>query len=332
MSQLRWGIIGCGDVARKRVAGAIQADPDSSLLAACRRNRDKLDQFCADFKVENAYTNAADLIDNNDIDAVYIATPVHEHLHQTLLAARTGKHVLIEKPMAMTVDECDQMVDECAKQVVTLGVAYYRRFYPVVDRIRELIESGEIGVPMAASVVTGTPFGSEPEEDGYWRGDPQQAGGGSLMDIGSHRLNLLVDLFGSVRSVKGHCNSIAKAYQSEDVAAVSVQFRSNVVANLTCLFGTPADPDEFTVIGTNGRLTSRPLNDGRLEIQIGSEVRTESHPPADNFNSPLIADFVAAVTTKRKPKVTGEEGRETNEVIERAYINAGGSGYRDTEW
>jgi len=332
MSQLRWGIIGCGDVARKRVAAAIQADPNSFLLAACRRDSDKLQKFCADFNVENAYTSAADLIDNNDVNAVYIATPVHEHLAQTLLAARVGKHVLVEKPMAMTVDECDQMVEECAKQVVTLGVAYYRRFYPVVDRIREVIESGNIGIPMAASVVTGTPFGMQSGEDGFWRGDPRQSGGGSLMDIGSHRLNLLINLFGSVRSVKAHCNYTPESYLAENVAAVTVQFQGRVVANLICLFGTPADPDEFTVIGTKGRLTSRPLNDGELEIQIGSDVTTESHPPSDNFNSPLIADFAAAVAEKRKPMVSGEEGRETNEAIERAYINAGGTGYRDTLW
>jgi predicted dehydrogenase len=332
MSQLRWGIIGCGDVARKRVAAAIQDDPNSSLLAACRRDRDQLDRFCADFNVENAYTSASDLIDNIDVDAVYIATPVNEHLSQTLLAARVGKHVLVEKPMAMSIDECDQMVEECARQNVTLGVAYYRRFFPVVDRIREIIESGDIGIPMAASVVTTTPFEIQPGDDGSWRGDPLQAGGGSLMDVGSHRLNLLINLFGSVRSVKAHCNSIASTYQTEDIAAVTVQFQSQVVATLISLFGTSADPDEFTIIGTKGRLTSRPLNDGKLEIQIGSDVTTESHPPAKNFSTPLIADFVAAVAEQRKPKVTGEEGRETNEVIERAYINAGGTGFRDTLW
>ena len=332
MSNIRWGIIGCGDVVKKRVAAAIQADPNSSLIAACRRDEEQLTAFCSDFNVEHSYTNAADLIDNHDIDAVYIATPVSEHLTQTLLCARAAKHVLVEKPMAMTVEDCDAMVDECDRQNVTLGVAYYRRFYPAVDRIREMIAAGDIGSPLACSVVATTPFDIKPGDDGYWRADPQKSGGGCLMDIGSHRIDLLVDLFGKVRSVKSHCGSIDTNYKAENVAGVTIQFQSGVVANLITLFGTPVDPDELTIIGTGGRITSRPLNGGSVEIQTATETKSESHPPADNFNAPLIADFVAAISEKRKPRVSGEDGRATNDVMERAYINAGGTGFRETDW
>lgn len=332
MSNIRWGIVGCGDVVRRRVAAAIQADPNSTLLAACRRNEDELAAFCKQFNVEQSYTNAADLIDNHDIDAVYIATPVSDHVTQTLLAARAEKHVLVEKPMAISVEECDQMIDECDRRNVTLGVAYYRRFYPVVERIRAAIAGGEIGTPLACSVVTATPLDMQPGSDGYWRADPQKSGGGSLMDVGSHRVDLLVDLFGKVRSVKAHCSSIDTSYKAENVAGATIQFQSGVLANLMCLFGTPVDPDEFTIIGTKGRITSRPLNGGQLEIQMATETKNESHPPAANFNTPLIADFVAAIAEKRKPKISGEAGRLANDVLERAYINAGGSGFMDSEW
>ena len=105
---IRWGILGCGDVARRRVADAIRNDPSSELLAACRRNESALQTFCQDFDVPRAYTSDADLLNDPDIDAFYIATPVNHHLGQTLTAAKLGKHVLVEKPMAMSTEECGE--------------------------------------------------------------------------------------------------------------------------------------------------------------------------------------------------------------------------------
>ena len=142
---IRWGIIGCGDVARKRVAGAIQNDPNSELVAVCRRNEKKLREFADEFRVSTATTSAEELIALPEIDAVYIATPVNLHCPQTIAAAETGKHVLVEKPMAMSTAECDEMIAACSKADVRLGVAYYRPFYPVVYRIQQLIAAGEIG-------------------------------------------------------------------------------------------------------------------------------------------------------------------------------------------
>lgn len=322
MSRIGWGIIGCGDVARRRVAGAIQSEENSRLVAVCRRHAEKLHRFCNEFEVDRGYENADDLISDADVDAVYIATPVNLHLPQTIAAAKAGKHVLVEKPMAVSVAECDQMIDVCRENNVTLGVAYYRRFYPVVARIKELIASAAIGKPLAVSVTTANNFAMDKEEDGYWRVIPEQGGGGALMDIGSHRINLMLDMFGEVEAVKGHCGTVAADYDAEDCASLVMKFRSGVHGSLQCFFGSACDPDEFTVIGTKGRLVSAPLNDGGLAIQTADGVRTESHPPARNFNLPLVRDFVAAIYERRSPRVSGEEGRATNAMMEAAYNNA----------
>jgi predicted dehydrogenase len=140
--QVRWGLLGCGDIARKRVARAINDDPHSRLVGACRRDPSRLQAFCSAFGVERAYTRDADLLADPDLDAVYIATPVHLHLPQTLAAAAAGKHVLVEKPMALSVAECDRMIEACQRHGVLLGIAYYRRFYPVVDRIKQAVAAG----------------------------------------------------------------------------------------------------------------------------------------------------------------------------------------------
>ena len=319
---VRWGILGCGDVVRKRVAKAIQDDPNSELLSVCRRDPDKLKQFAQDFEINHAYTLDEDLIADPNIDAVYISTPVDLHLPQTIACAEAGKHVLVEKPMAMSVAECDQMIDACRENNVKLGVAYYRRFYPVVDRIKELIESGEIGKVLSVSAVTATAFAMSPGDDGYWRVLPDQGGGGALMDIGSHRINLFLDLFGAVDKVRAVCGTVAADYDADDCAGVLMQFTSGIQGHVHCYFGVTFDPDEFSVVGTKGRLMTRTLNGGSLYIETVDGVAEEPHPPNPNFNSPLIADFVAAIAEDREPLVSGDEGRKTNAILELAYRDA----------
>ncbi len=319
---IRWGLIGCGDIARRRVARAIIDNAGCELLAACRRDERKLREFCDEFAVERAYANDEQLINDPDIDAVYIATPVNLHLPQTIAAAAASKHVLVEKPMAMSVAECDEMIAACRRSGVKLGVAYYRRFYPVAARMKEVIAAGEIGQPMTFSVTTAAAFAINPGEDGYWRVIPEQGGGGALMDIGSHRINLLLDMFGEVADVKAFCSTITASYDSEDCASLVIRFRSGVHGTLQCLFGARVDPDEFTVIGTQGRMSSSPLNGGDLSIRTTKDHRVESHPPHDNFNFPLIADFVDAIREDRDPTVSGEEGRAANVVMQLAYKDA----------
>jgi hypothetical protein len=136
---VRWGLIGCGDIARKRVAPALSESPHSELVAISRANRDLLDEFANRFGVPNKFADWRELVARNDIDAVYIATPVNLHAAQTVAAAESGKHVLCEKPMAMNVAECDRMITAVNASGVKLGIAYYRQFYPVVKRMKELV-------------------------------------------------------------------------------------------------------------------------------------------------------------------------------------------------
>ena len=316
---VRWGIIGCGDIARKRVAGAIQDDPNSRLLAVCRRDMDKLRCFCEDFGIDRSYTDDAQLIADPEIDAVYVATPVHLHLPQTIVAARAGKHVLVEKPMALSVAECDTMIAACRDAGVKLGVAYYRRFYPVVLRMKQLLAEGAIGTPMAVSAVTSSPFPLAPGDDGYWRVRPDEGGGGALMDIGSHRLNLFLDLFGDVAQVHAQCGTVAADYEAEDTATVLLKFASGVHGTLQCYFGTATEADEFTILGTDGRLCCSPLNGSTLGVETAGNRRNEEHPPHDNLHAPLVSDFTTAILEDREPTVTGAEGRVCNEVMYRAY-------------
>ena len=152
MKKVAWGLIGCGDIARRRIAPALR-DLDGCDLVAVSRGRSELAaSFAEEFGARKSFGAWRELLGDVDIDAVYIATPVHLHAEQTIAAAEAGKHVLCEKPLAMNVAECDRMIAASRANKVKLGVAYYRHFYPVIKRVKEIIQSGELGVPVLAQI------------------------------------------------------------------------------------------------------------------------------------------------------------------------------------
>lgn len=316
---IRWGLIGVGDIANKRVAAAIQADPNSELVAVCRRSELALQQFAEQFSVPHWFTNVDELLGLDELDAVYIATPVDCHLPQTLAAARAGKHVLVEKPMALNPEQCEQMISACLEAHVRLGVAYYRRFYPVVLRAQALIASGQLGRILSIGCVTGNP-NRFPADD--WRVIRARSGGGPLMDIGSHRLDLFLQLLGNVHSVHA-CMMGSPDFDAEQVATVMVQFNSGAHGVLQCYFGTVDTPDRLEIIGTDGRVTMEDLNRGDLMLRTAAGPMHESHPPADNLHRPLIEDFTLALIQNREPAITGQIGKMTNQIMQNAYENAG---------
>src|SRR5438552_12811514 len=142
---VRWGLIGAGDIVRKRVAGALKEARDSELVAVSRARADLVERFAREIGAPRWHASWRELVIDPDVDAVYVATPVRLHAEQTIAAAEAGKHVLCEEPMALDVAECERMIAAARASGVSLGVAYYRHLYPMVARLRVLIASGAIG-------------------------------------------------------------------------------------------------------------------------------------------------------------------------------------------
>jgi len=140
MKTLKWGLIGCGDIARKRVAPALRDLEHCQLHAVNRADAGKAAAFANEFGAAKWYEHWQELVQDPEVEAVYIATPVYLHAEQTVAAARAGKHVLCEKPMALNLDECDRMLQACDERNVRLSVAYYRHFYPVLRRIKQMLQ------------------------------------------------------------------------------------------------------------------------------------------------------------------------------------------------
>jgi len=319
---VRWGLIGAGDIVRKRVAGALQRAPASDLVAVSRARAELVAPFAREVGALRAYRDWRALVRDAGIDAVYIATPPVLHAEQTIAAAEAGKHVLCEKPMAMTAAECDEMIEACRANHVWLGVAYYRRFYPVVQRVKQIIASGEIGQPVFAQLNAFEYFDPPPGHPRAWLLEPSIAGGGPMMDFGCHRIEVLVDLFGpSVLQASGLTANVAFNREVEDTAAVLLQFESGPCAAVVVSHASRERQDTLYVFGTRGAVLVDDLNGGSMRVHAGGE-RLETHPSSGNVHLPLVSDFVDAVRSVREPAVTGETGRAVAAIEDAIYAVA----------
>jgi predicted dehydrogenase len=260
-------------------------------------------------------------VSNPEIDAVYVATPVRYHAEQTIAAARAGKHVLCEKPMAMDTAECDRMIAECRDAGVALGIAYYRRFYPAVRRVAEIIESGEIGTPIVAQMNAFEPFDARPGEPRAWLLDRAEAGGGPMADFGCHRLEVLLHLLGPVRRVTSLVSTVVFQREVEDTAAALLQFERGATAMLAVTHAAADRQDTFDLFGTRGSVRIASLNRGDIAVRAAGRDRTESYPPAANVHQPLVDDFVEAVRSHRAPSVDGHAGRAVAAVQDAIYAD-----------
>jgi predicted dehydrogenase len=318
-ARVRWGLIGTGDIARKRVAPALRDSPRCDLLAVSRARAELAAEFAAAFGAPKWYAHWQDLLADPAIDAVYIATPVNLHAEQTIAAAAAGKHVLCEKPMAMDVGECDRMIGACRAHGVTLGVAYYRHFYPVVTRLTQLLASGEVGRPVLAQINAFERFNPAPGEPRHWFVKKAQAGGGPMFDFGCHRIEVLMHLFGGVTDVRGLVANVAFEREVDDTAGALFRFENGACATLTVTHAASEPQDTLDVFGTDGSVHVRQLNAGEMTIVTSAGERRESQPPHPNLHRPLIDDFVDAVLSGREPGVGGAIGRAVAVVEEGIY-------------
>lgn len=314
-----WGLIGCGDISRKRVAPALRDVAGSALVAVNRAQTALAADFAREFGARRWYADWRELLADPEINAVYVATPVDLHAEQTIAAAEAGRHVLCEKPMAMNVAECDRMIDACRANGVKLGVAYYRHFYPVIRRMKELLASGEIGTPVLGQINAFEMFNPPPGGDRYWLLEPDRSGGGPLMDFGCHRIEVLVNLLGPVAEATALNTSVSFKRPVEDTSLVNLQFAAGAVAALTVTHAAWESQDTLDIFGSRGSLHVPALNRGELIVRTATGERREAHPPHSNIHQHSIVDFVAAIAEDRDPAVDGRAGREVARIVDQLY-------------
>lgn len=320
---MKWGLIGTGDIVRKRVAAALRDAPGSQLVAVCRAQADRAQAAAAELGARKWHADWRALVADPEIDAVYVATPVDLHEAQTIAAARAGKHVLCEKPMALDVRACDAMIDAGRANGVRLGVAYYRHFYPVVRRMKEILASGEIGTPVYAQVNAFEWVDMPRDDPRAWFLEPRRSGGGPMFDFGCHRLEVLLNCLGPVSHVTAAVSNAVFDRAVEDTAAAVLRFERGTCAMVAVSHAVREPRDTFEILGSRGSLRVESLNAGDLRVRTAPAAteRHERHPPAANLHEPLIEDFVAAVHAGREPAVGGATGREVARLEEQIYTS-----------
>ncbi|MEX0883459.1 MAG: Gfo/Idh/MocA family oxidoreductase, partial [Cyclobacteriaceae bacterium] len=251
---VKWGVLGVGDVCEKKSAPAMEKVEGSRLVAVMRRSGEKAKDYARRHQVPKWYDNADALINDPEINAIYIATPPNAHLELTKKAAAAGKPVYVEKPMARNHGECLEMIDVCDKAGLPLFVAYYRRTLPNFLKVKELIDGGAIGEIRYVNITINQPSHPDVKEDmkNNWRINPDISGGGYFYDLGSHQLDFMDFLLEPIEEVKGIAANQSGAYQAEDIVSASFRFKNGVLGNGNWCFTTSevSRKDSTVIIGS----------------------------------------------------------------------------------
>jgi UDP-N-acetyl-2-amino-2-deoxyglucuronate dehydrogenase len=342
MAKLKTAIVGTGKVAHLHAA-ALASLEESEFVAVCGRPSDRLVAFGARYGVR-AFHDVGEMIERAGVQAICVCTPHPGHAEPAIAAAKAGVHVLVEKPMATTLEDCDKMISAAREARVALGVVSQRRFYPPCQRIRAALDSGRLDRPVLATAVM---FGWR--DEAYYRSDPwrgkwEEEGGGVLVNQAPHQLDLLLWYMGEVEQVFGYWANLNHPYiEVEDTALAVVRFRSGALGSIVVSNSqNPAIHAGVSVHGYSGASVGVQTDGGAMFVpgQIGivdapfNDLWTipgeggmlpgwkeedaalfRSVDPMLHFHRLQIQDFLKAALEGRPPCVTGEDGRRTVELF-----------------
>jgi predicted dehydrogenase len=316
MKTIRWGIIGCGNVTEVKSGPGFQKAANSALVAVMRRNGELAADYARRHGVPRWYDNAVALINDPEVDAVYIATPPNAHKEYTLLAAQAGKPVYVEKPMALNHEECQDMIATCELAGVPLFVAYYRRCLPRFVKIKTLIESGAIGTVRTVTVNFYRTMRTYDPTDLPWRVIPEIAGGGLFVDLAAHTLDYLDYFLGPIQSASGYASNQAGQYPAEDVVTGSFVFATGAQGVGLWSFASSQELDQTEIIGDRGKLTFASFADTPVVLSNdeGNQQFQIDHPP--HVQQPLIQTIVDELNGAGQCPSTGVSGARTSWVMD----------------
>ena len=260
MKQINWGFIGCGEVTEKKSGPAFNEVEGSQVVAVMSRSENKARSYAERHHIRKWYTDAQELIDDPDVNAIYIATPPSSHATFAIMAMRAGKPVYIEKPLAASYNDCIRINRISEQTGVPCFVAYYRRYLPYFQKVKEIIENGTIGKVINVQIRFSVPprdLDYKNERELPWRLQPDIAGGGYFYDLAPHQIDLLQNIFGVITRAHGYPANRAHLYKAEDTVSACFFFENGVTGSGSwCFVGhESAKEDCIEVIGDKGSLS-----------------------------------------------------------------------------
>lgn len=335
MEKIRFGLIGAG-MAGPYFGEALRDLPDTELVAVATTREESARPFAEKYGVPDWYTDWHEIIDRQDIDAVAVVSPPHLHEQMVVAAAEAGKHVITEKPMAVTLAQADRMIAACEKAGVTFGVIFMYRFMDTIKQIKQAVDEGRLGKLVLGDCVTKFFRTQEYYDSAPWRGTFWGEGGGILAASTIHTIDNQIWIMGDVDSLAAFYTTATHDMEAEDVAVASLRFKNGALGTIVGSSSTkPGYPRRLEIHGEKGSIMLKGDDivawdvDGMDGSQYLSQPKKDlgdsfSRPGyADSTNHRLqLRDFVDAIKEGRRPLVDGREGRRALEVIAAIHLSS----------
>lgn len=346
MIPIRTALIGCGKVGQVHAA-ALSTLPESHFVAVCDAAQDRANRFAAQYRVQ-AHSDVEVMLGEAQPEAVFVCTPHPMHVTPAIQAAEAGVHMLIEKPLAANLRDCDLMISAAQRSGVKLSVISQRRWYEPVQRMKAAIDSGKIGRPVLAVFQMYSWRDQAYYESDPWRGKWSTEGGGVLVNQSPHQLDLLRWFMGPIEEISGYwANLNHPTIEVDDTAVATIRFKSGGLGSIiTSVSQKPGIHTKVHVHGSNGasvgvetdrgatfvagvsKIAEPPLNDlwtipneSHLlaDFQAVDRARFQSIDATTHYHALQIRDFLQAIQTNRPPLVSAEDGRAVVEMFSAIY-------------
>ena len=297
MKEIHWGFIGCGEVTEKKSGPAFNEVEGSRVVAVMSRSENRARSYAERHHVPKWYTDAQEIINDPDINAVYIATPPSSHATYAIMAMHAGKPVYVEKPLASSYDECARINRVSELTGVPCYVAYYRRYLPYFQRVKSIILNGVIGKITNVQIRLSVPprdLDYSSRENLPWRLQPEIAGGGYFYDLAPHQLDLLQDIFGVITEASGISTNRGGFYGAEDSISACFMFENGVPGSGSwCFVGhQSAEEDCIEVIGTEGMLSFSVFNFDPIQLVTSEGTSSITVPNPPYVQLPIITSVI----------------------------------------
>lgn len=337
---IKYGVVGVGvggTFATRAIKEILEPEEVATVEAACSAHEERVKSFASKWGIKKWYTNYRDFLTKSGIDAVIISTPHYLHFPQTIEAIEEGLHVLVDKPIAINLNEADEMIRRAEKKGVKLGVILQSRFDPKLRKIKGIIEEGRLGKLVLGEAYIEWFRTQEYYDKSFWRGRWATEGGGALINQAIHTIDLLIWLMGDVNCLWALIGTMTHNIEVEDLAIATMKFKNGafgLILGSTALY--PGFPHRLEIHGAKGSIIWEAEMIKRISIvgepeyseverakELESWARPEAVPPKNHAE--LIRNFTKAIKEDKKPLVDGREGRRSLEVI-RAIYHSGRTG------
>jgi len=323
------GIIGTGGISEAHAQGYLSVRKKARIVAVSDIDKRRAKKKAARWGAESWYLNFEELLKRDDIEAVSVCTPTFTHAQISVAAMKSGKHVLCEKPMAMNLEEADEMIETSEQEKVILQIGHHNRFEPVFERTKELIEEGIVGRICQVKARQAHGWGWTKGMPRSWFAEPDKSGGGTLLDNGCHLFDLLRWLVGEVETVSAYVGTLVYDIPVEDNGIAILQFKNGAMGEVDASWTYRGDLFEnyIRIFGSEGTIIADPVSK-KLVVYSGflkpKKMSGWIAPfiPSVNAHTREVQDFISCMTEGKKPRVSGDDGKKSLELALAAYMSS----------